>query len=1028
MSEMLPAVLNAIEADIRKTLKTLHGPGDLIELRIFNGAKVGSNYYSDHDRLINDILRYEREKHPNYQYYITLNELNPDVAARRNSVKWGRDAQPTTADVDVQRRRYIYIDFDPVRASGISAADAEKENARDVMERARDTLKEQGFPEPVIADSGNGYWLLYRVDIRTDPATYDKENVALHRRFLQFIESNVEHDGVSIDLKVVNAARIVKLFGTISRKGMNTVDRPHRRSRLIEIPERQEILGIETLKEVVKIAGTDRGTSTKRDSSRLDVAAKLQEWGVTIRRVKEDVNGTRYILEICPFDPSHDRGEAWVFQFNNGAIAFACHHHSCKSAGHDWSELRAMYEPGYVRPSATTDGVKTWWASKDKRQNQEELAELFVKERHDRWAYSFEMNECVFYNGNYWETDTSGGRMILIDFIKGLIELIANDHAPEFMADENETADLKLKKWKASHNSWLAWIVKQNNARNQDGILTIAKQKARVSLSEFDRSDYLLNCKNGTIDLKTGDLLDHDPKHRITLMIPVNYKPAARFDRWDQFLTEAVGRYQYVRYLQKEMGYCLTGSTAEEIIIILYGEESTGKSTFYEPIMRVFGAGDNENAHPGYGHYMRFETLKQTSKDGGAAREDMLRLRTCRAVICSEIEKNTVFNTALVKKIASGEPLVARGNYAKYSTEYSPRFKIVIGTNYMPIIPFDDSYRRFRVHPFVHAFEGNSKDKSLKEDFLTNPAAKEHILAWLVEGCLLWQQEGLNDVPREVTRANAAYRKSQNPLNDFLDDYCILDSETKKEDIHCHLDNMVKAFNDNRLYYGGDIIKEAAFGKFMKGMGYKSQRTTQKGTREQYNYFEGIRLKNDQEIRNGYEFYDLEHIEQVLALEMLERCAIKYSNLMRDAGKYTPSGSSLQNKIENKGIVGKLGIDPYKAHHASTSGRSQEEVVRVIQNETAAWDDSAKPRSFVIDTICARVRRRFPDLSGYPLEELIAKLIESDSKIERFLVEKRSPTRGQYELFCATIRNVILYKTNQTITIICPISGNDNQQ
>ncbi len=123
----------------------------------------------------------------------------------------------------------------------------------------------------------------------------------MHRGFLQFIESNVDHDGVSIDLKVVNAARIVKPFGTISRKGINTVDRPHRRSRLIEIPELQEILSIETLKEVVKITGTDRGTSTKRDLSRLDVAAKLQ-WRVAVRRVTEDANGTRYILETCPFN------------------------------------------------------------------------------------------------------------------------------------------------------------------------------------------------------------------------------------------------------------------------------------------------------------------------------------------------------------------------------------------------------------------------------------------------------------------------------------------------------------------------------------------------------------------------------------------------------------------------------------------------------------------------------------------------------------------------------------------------------
>lgn len=340
VSETLETGLADIEADVRRSLETLHEPGNLIKLSIFNGAKVGSNYYSDFDQLTEDILRFEREKHANYQYYITLNELNPDIATRRNSIKWGREAQPTTADPDVIRRRYIYVDFDPVRSSGISATDSEKEKSRDL-------LRGRGFPERIVADSGNGYWLLSRVDIPADPGNYDRDNTALHRGFLQFIKSNVDHDGVSIDLKVVNAARIVKLFGTVSRNGINTVDRPHRRSRLIENPELQEILSIETLKEVFKITGTDRGTSTKRDLSRLDVATKLQEWDVAVRRVKEDANGTRYILETCPFNSANDRGEAWIYQFaDEGAITAKCHHESCLGFG--WHDMRGLYEPGYA--------------------------------------------------------------------------------------------------------------------------------------------------------------------------------------------------------------------------------------------------------------------------------------------------------------------------------------------------------------------------------------------------------------------------------------------------------------------------------------------------------------------------------------------------------------------------------------------------------------------------------------------------------------------------------------------------------
>ncbi len=157
VSETLETGLADIEADVRRSLKTLHEPGNLKKLRIFNRAKFGSNYYSDFDQLIKDVLRYEREKHANYQYYITLNELNPDIAARRNPIKWGREAQQTTADPDVIRRRYICIDFDPVRSSGISATDSEKEKSRDVMGRSWELLRGRGFPERIVADSGNGY-------------------------------------------------------------------------------------------------------------------------------------------------------------------------------------------------------------------------------------------------------------------------------------------------------------------------------------------------------------------------------------------------------------------------------------------------------------------------------------------------------------------------------------------------------------------------------------------------------------------------------------------------------------------------------------------------------------------------------------------------------------------------------------------------------------------------------------------------------------------------------------------------------
>jgi putative DNA primase/helicase len=638
------------------------------------------------------------------------------------------------------------------------------------------------------------------------------------------------------------------------------------------------------------------------------------------------------------------------------------------------------YEPGESR-------LNRWWRSDEKKQNQEDLAALFVEEYKDQLCYSYELSRWLTYNGTYWETDVSDGRTALIQFIK---EVIAMINASEPSVFTGEDAEEKLAKWNSQRDKWLAWAIKQNNAYAQDGILRIARDKAGVSLSEFDKDDWLLNCRNGTVDLKTGELLPHDPHDKITLMVSVDYKPEARYERWDHFLTEAVGRPQYVRFLQKEIGCCLTGSTANEIIIILYGSDATGKSTFYEPIMVVLGV---PNSY-GYSHYMGLSTLKHAQGEGNAPREDLLRLRTCRAAMCSEINADTKFDTALIKKIASGEPIVARGLYARETVEFLPRFKVILGTNYMPRIPYDDggTYRRFKVNPFVHKIE--NVDTTLKTDFCENPEAKERILAWLVEGCLLWQAEGLEDVPREVERANAAYRRSQNPLSDFLEDFCILDGDAGKDDPHARLETILAKYNQNSHYYSGDWISEGVFGKYMKAAGFKGHRTTERTTRQQYVYYEGVRLKNNFELANGYGFHDLETIEEDLGLEMLARHAARYGVVVDARCGEFPLFENLKEKsIEDtcKKDIEVLQTPPVSVHHAS----GQVGVARVIRDVIISWRNASSDRNVTskanrtnfVNLVAATVRRQHPELTGRDIEGEITRLEEADTEIQALLVE-----------------------------------------
>lgn len=334
--------MSDLAAEIRRTLTTLCEPRQVIELRILSDKYgVGTNYYADFDALIGDVQKLECNP-DSRNYYITFNELDPRVQRRRNKLAWGRNAQPTTSSVDVIKRRWLPIDIDPDVPKETSATDDEKEAARVTAYNTRDYLSAHGFPDPVIGDSGNGYWLFYRVDLPADSESYQA-----HSKLLKFLDENVEHTGAIIDLTPKNPDRIVKLFGTVARKGTNSEDTPHRQSRLIEIPDNIELLEPETITELIGSVETrDRESADSRKP--FDLESWLDERGIKYR-VKHDGDVVRYILEVCGFDKSHSRGEATITQFDNGAIAYRCLHNTCKGGERGaWQKYRAMHDADYA--------------------------------------------------------------------------------------------------------------------------------------------------------------------------------------------------------------------------------------------------------------------------------------------------------------------------------------------------------------------------------------------------------------------------------------------------------------------------------------------------------------------------------------------------------------------------------------------------------------------------------------------------------------------------------------------------------
>lgn len=223
------APTTADAAEIRRGISLLFRPGDVVEVRIPKTRfGVVAGYFDDHDRLIAAISSADTKYRAPGVYYV-LNRLDPALLGRAYN-RLRERAGHTTADNNILRRQWLPVDLDPVRPAGISSSPKEHDSA---IERARiisrDIAAEWGAP--IIADSGNGAHLLYRIDLPND-----QDSGRLVSNALAELDRRYSDDAVKIDVTCANAARIWKAYGTVARKGDSIPGRPHRLSRILEVP------------------------------------------------------------------------------------------------------------------------------------------------------------------------------------------------------------------------------------------------------------------------------------------------------------------------------------------------------------------------------------------------------------------------------------------------------------------------------------------------------------------------------------------------------------------------------------------------------------------------------------------------------------------------------------------------------------------------------------------------------------------------------------------------------------------------
>jgi hypothetical protein len=330
--------------------------GGITELRVLDAVTDGdrrphveSGYFSDPKALADSLRRIRQCKGA----YIIPNPVDTRLLARASNRLRPAGKEPLTGDADILARMWLLLDFDPVRPTGISATDAEKQNALAVAKACREWLRDEAWPDPVLGDSGNGGHSLYAVSLPADDG-------GLIQRCIQAIADKFDSTLVTVDCTVFNASRIWKLPGTLSCKGDATEERPHRPANIIDLPSdlHMRLVTRDQLEALAALASDPPKDTPIENHGAFDLAQWIMKHRLDVEEPRPwQSTGRRWVFRTCPWNPAHTDRSAYIVQRPGGAIGAGCHHNSCAEKG--WHDLRDSVEPGWrdrKQPSAAFAG------------------------------------------------------------------------------------------------------------------------------------------------------------------------------------------------------------------------------------------------------------------------------------------------------------------------------------------------------------------------------------------------------------------------------------------------------------------------------------------------------------------------------------------------------------------------------------------------------------------------------------------------------------------------------------------------
>lgn len=645
------------------------------------------------------VGRFIESKNENENIYFSVNPVKHRVSKK-------------TKKTDIKELAWLHVDIDPDKSMDLEEARAQIKNKLD-----RSPLK-----PTVIIDSGNGYQAFWKLNtpILVNKNIQELENQ--NKRLENYFQADSCH----------NIDRIMRVPGTMNY--------PNKKKR-------QAGRKISEAK-IVYFGGESYplddfpvfGPLTKTE-------AKTSQIHSEIEPIDEGTTWEKFHA-LCKTDPDVKKrweGDPAGLNDTSGSGFDMALISLLKRRGFSFSETKLIlrnylygkgsdFKDQYFRHTwnKAESGEKSNPARTDAG-NAERFAQRFKAEL----IYVSKWKCWLHWNGTQWGKINEGISEFAVKVAKAIIREL------EGVNDVDKQKNI------------FKWAMSSQNAARLDAMVKLARAKCIVEPDRLDNDPWVMNCRNGILDLKQGKLLPHDPQKLLAKLCDVEFNAEAKCPIWINFIKEITsGDQELIQFLQRMVGYCLTGETVEQAMFIFQGAGLNGKSTFLETLKFVLGD-----------YAVKAQADSFMKKKNERINNDIAGLAGVRLAIASEIAKGRNLDESLVKELTGGDSITARKLYSENFT-FKPQFKILLGLNDAPKIEGRDNgiWRRIKLIKIDHIVPKDKIDKFLMEKLQKEASG---ILSWALKGCMDWQKDGLAE-PEFVRAATQEYREESDPIELYL--------------------------------------------------------------------------------------------------------------------------------------------------------------------------------------------------------------------------------------------------------------------